>query len=89
MWPKWLAGVVALLAALAMAVGYALRKRATEAAALLGRAVVDDAEARGREAVDKARLEVIDGELKLPLTPAKRTAGQVLEEQRRRGQLKE
>ncbi len=92
MWDKikqWGGGILAALAFLATLAGYLLRRRASDAQQAIGQAREVDAEVRGRDAADRKRSEVIDGELKWSPKPPRRTAGQVLEEQRRRGQVKE
>lgn len=85
---KWLAAALAVLVVAAAGVGYALRRRAASAGRALESGRVEDAEQRGREEEARARLQVIEDELAKPEpVPAKRTAAQILEEQRRRGQL--
>lgn len=77
----------ALLAG-ALAVGFLFRHRAESAADKIRQGREKDAEQRGRDAAARARLKVIDGELKFAAPPAeKRTPAEALEELRRRGQV--
>lgn len=93
MWTKlkgWGAGIATIFLAVALGVGFAMRKRADNAADAIRRGREQDAEQRGQESAARARLKVIRGELDKPAAPApKRTAAEALEEMRRRGQVKE
>lgn len=87
---KWGGAVLAFLFTAALAVSYAMRRRASDAESKLARAREQDALEKGQEESSRVRLLEIDAELKRPeIVSTKRTVAQILEEQRRRGQLQE
>lgn len=87
---KWIVAAAAVLLAGALGVGYAMRQRSVRATAELAKGQEQDALVRGREEAPRARLRLIKQELDKKERPAgKRTPAQVLEEQRRRGQVDE